>query len=178
MNKVIQYILTSVLTSLLSMLIISAMLPKGLKIRQLPQFISMIKQHNGNLNAHKFLELMENEEKLALMMKQLDGGEIPAGLLVDNQSVATQAKPGSIVIDQSELEELDKMNISKELQDEIRRNYGQVGTIGEAKIERAPASVKAEKEVLSVMLSTEKSYEESLKRLHASLTHTAQKPTN
>jgi hypothetical protein len=174
MNRVIQYILTSVLTSLLSMLIISAMLPKGLKIRQLPQFISMIKQQNGNLNAHKILELLENEEKLAMMMKQLDGEGIPAGLLVDNNSVAMQAKQGTVVIDQSELEDLNKMNISKELQDEIRRNYGQVGTMAEAKIERAPASVKAEK----VELSTEKSYEESLKRLHASLTYTEQKPTN
>ncbi len=154
------------------MLIISAMLPKGVKLRQLPQFISMIKQQNGNLNAQKLLELLENEEKLSLMIKQLDGGEMPYAL--DDQSIATQAKPGAVVIDQSELDDLEKLNISKELQDEIRRNYGHVGTLGDAKIERAPASVKADR----VELSTEKSYEESLKKLHASLTQTEQKPTN
>ena len=152
--------------SLISALIVGAILPKGLKVKQLPKFLSVVRQKDPNANLLKILEMFENEEKMSQILAEMHG--------LPKNTIATQPKIDSLVINPSELEALSKMNISKELQDEIRRNYGQVGGMQDAAIERAPASVNAAPK----FLMAKKDYAASMRELHKALSVRAQKPTN
>lgn len=170
MNAVVNYASKAALTSVMSALVLSAMLPKGMKVSDLPAMLAHVKKTNGSVNTMKILELMENEEQLALFLQS----QSPETNMADQQTIATSTAK-AVVIDQSELEAIDKMNISNELKAQMRMGYSQVGSMGgESIIERAPASVQADK----VSLPTGNSYEESLRSLHSALTLVEQKPTN
>ena len=166
LNSILRSMVMMAVMSLISALIVGAILPKGLKVKQLPKFLSVVRQKDPNANLLKILEMFENEEKMNQILAEMHG--------LPKNTIATQPKIDSLVINPSELEALSKMNISKELQDEIRRNYGQVGGLQDAAIERAPASVNAAPK----FLMAKKDYAASLRELHKTLTVRAQKPTN
>jgi hypothetical protein len=192
MNGVTSFLSKTALTSVMSMMLASAMLPKGMKITDLPKLISYTKKLRGNANAQNILDVMENEEQLSQALKGLNPAD-----LVDNKTIATTTNKETVVIDQRELDSLEDMSISKELKDQIRQNYAQVGSIPGAKIERAgdpavhspedksdakgdsadrgPASIESS---VSKQMEPPKSYADSLGKLHATLTKVEHKPAN
>jgi hypothetical protein len=129
LDRVYKSMLTMAIMSGLSLLIMSAMLPKGVPITKLPQFLMAMKRKYNGADLDQMLRAMQNEDEMAQVIAQMSPGYRPPPPPVTAAPLVQNAQQKSVVIDPADLDALDKMNISGAMKDELRRSYMQNGAV-------------------------------------------------